>query len=645
MQRLFFLFLVLLATTATAQNNPPQTQLDYDIIKAQRAFDSKRYNTAANLFQKIYPKVREEETKSKMLFMVAESYRKSNNFKKAFEWYEKVINARYPDPRVIYSYGLLLKNFERYDEAARQFYDYLFEVPNDPDGIREMNASYTVQQWKANPKKFTIRNVEAFNTPYSDYAPFYLPNKLIWSSSRSEATGNEIFEWTGQKCSDFFEAPLTGGVSKVKGAINTNFNEGVAWVDSSGSVMYLTQCNGTDGKGANCKIYVSYFQNGAWITPQPLPFNSDSFSTGHPAMSPNGKRMFFASNMPGAIGEKDIYVVSYDRIRDKWGVPENLGANVNTTEDDMFPYMDEDGTLYYASKGFTGMGGLDIFTTADSAGTWKKALNLQYPVNSGGDDFGISFVPKSQRVAQAPIAYLSSNREGGKGDDDIYSVSIKPFIFMVKGTVFDKEMNTPLAAANVILEDDHKQNIFTIRTNEKGEYTAELPLNAALTLAAAHPKYFRSTPVELSSHSVRTDSTAEINFSLDPIPAEDYEFTLKGILYDLDKADLRPESKRILDSLTVILHNNPTLVIELASHTDSRAPEDYNLKLSQRRAQSAVDYLIQKGIPKDRLVPVGYGESKLLNDCADGVDCPEELHQENRRTTFKVLRSDYKKRR
>jgi outer membrane protein OmpA-like peptidoglycan-associated protein len=578
--------------------------------------------------------------------MVAESYRRANNFKQAFEWYEKLVNTKYPNPKILYSYGLLLKNFERYEEASRAFYDYLFEMPGDSNAIREIQSCGVVQQWKAKPQKFDIKDVSVLNTPVSDYAPYYAGGKLFWASSRPEATGNEIFEWTGQKCSDFFEATLSNGfwskVQNVKGEVNTNFNEGAACIDSTLSTMYFTQCNGIDGKGMNCKIYVSYFQNNAWGEPKMLPFCSDSFSVGHPAISADGKQLFFASDMQGGFGEKDIYAVSYDMVRDKWGTPQNLGPNVNTAEDDMFPFVDETGKLYYASKGFTGMGGLDLYVTFDSAGVYVKPRNLQYPINSGGDDFGITILPSSQVKENGAIGYYSSNREGGKGDDDIYSISIKPYIFVLRGKVFDRESMAPLAQAVVAVKDAYGKPVFSIKTGPSGEYTGELPLNAMHNLAAFKEKYFTSSSVIISTQNIKQDSVLEINLILEPIPAEDVDFTLKGIFYDLDKWDLRDESRKVLDSLTTILNKNPTLVIELASHTDSRAPQDYNLELSKKRAKSCVDYLITKGIAKERLIPMGYGETKLVNDCADGVECSDEEHQQNRRTTFRVLRSDYK---
>ncbi len=645
----FYLFIIFIFSGFFAFAQAETSPIDLEIQRAQRTFEARKYNTAAAQFKRIYPKIKEEEKQAQILYMVAESYRKANNFKQAFEWYEKLVNTKYPNPKILYSYGLLLKNFERYEEAGRQFYDFLFEVPGDSNGIREMASCYKVQQWKANPKKFDIQNVQELNTPYSDYSPYYAGGKLYWASSRTEATGSEIFEWTGQKCSDFFETTRQNGVwgkvQNVKGGVNTNFNEGVAWVDSANSTMYFTQCNGIDGKGLNCKIYVSYFQNNEWTKPQVLPFSSDSFSVGHPAMSADGKRMFFASDMKGGFGEKDLYVIAYDLVHDKWGTPLNLGPNVNTNEDDMFPYVSEDGTIYYASKGFEGMGGLDLYQTKDSAGTYAKAVNLQYPINSGGDDFGITFLPKHATKPDQPVGYLCSNREGGKGDDDLYSIAIKPYIFVLKGKVFDRESAAPLTLATVTVKDNYGKPVFSIKTGPSGEFVGELPLNTLLDLGAIKERYFASTPMIISSQNITKDSVLEVKIILDPIPAEDVDFTLKGIYYDLDKWDLRPESKKVLDSLIVILKNNPTLVIELASHTDSRAPEDYNMELSKKRAKSCVDYLIEKGIPKDRLVPVGYGETKLVNDCVDTVECSDEEHQQNRRTTFRVLKTDYKSKR
>jgi outer membrane protein OmpA-like peptidoglycan-associated protein len=231
----------------------------------------------------------------------------------------------------------------------------------------------------------------------------------------------------------------------------------------------------------------------------------------------------------------------------------------------------------------------------------------------------------------------------GLGDDDIYSISIKPFVFLVKGKVLERETNAPISKSLVALTSNEGKNLFTVNTTEKGEFSGEIPLNALQSLIANKSGYFASTPINISSIGLQKDSVVEFTIYLDAIPAPEVDFTLQGILYDLDKYDLRPESKVVLDSLAIILKNNPTITIEIGSHTDSRAPADYNLELSKKRAQSCLNYLLTKGIAKGRMVSVGYGESKLLNDCSDGIDCTEAEHQANRRTTFRVLKTDFKR--
>ena len=644
-----YLLLIFLAWSVVVNAQQPPTAIDLEIEKAQFAFKYKRYNTAAGLFKKIYPKVKEEDKRDQILFMIAESYRLSNNFSQAIDWYEKLVNTKYPDPKILFSYGLLLKNFERYEEASTRFNDFLFEQPKDPSAIREQLSCATAMKWKNNPEKFTIVNLGTMNTSASDYAPFFTNQNIYWSSARPEATGTEIFEWTGQKCADYFETKWVNGspteVKKVLGPVNTKYNEGTIWVDTTETTMFLTQCNGIDGTTPGCKIYVSYRKEKDWSMPELLPFNADTFSNGHPAMTIDGKRLYFASDMPGGLGNKDIYYVEYNNITNQWSSPINLGPNVNTPEDDMFPFVDEDGVIYFASKGWEGMGGLDIFTTRFESGNFTKAQNLRYPINSGGDDFGISFIPKHQRIANGPIAFFTSNRQGGKGDDDLYSLAIKPFVFLVRGTVVDAETNSAIGNTKVPMLNDKGEEILSFRTTEDGKFTGEIPPGILAQVYAEKNGYFNSLPVTIDASFLDKDTLIELTLKMLAIPSTDYEFTLEGIYYDLDRFELRREAKTVLDSLVKILNNNPTIVIELASHTDSRASDEYNMTLSQKRAQSCVDYLTQLGVPKERMVAKGYGETKLINDCTNDVDCSEEEHQQNRRTTIRVLRTDYKPKR
>ncbi len=642
--KIFILIVLFFGSSSIwAQEKQSPYQMELDIANA--AFDSKKYNTAAQLYQRLYGKIKDQELKQKVLFKIAASYINSNNFKQALKWYEEVLKGKYPDPIVIYSYGELLKNVERYEEAGRSFYDYSFENPDDEKGKTGQISCIIAAEWKANPLKFNVENIKELNSDASDYAPFYTNGKLFFTSARKEATGKEIFEWTGQKYCDIFECNVSGKVYSKPGSvktINTNFNEGVAWLDSNAGSIYFTQCNGQDGNGISCKIFLSHFNNGNWTIPQPLPFNSDSFSCGHPAFTADGTRMYFTSDMPGGYGAKDIWYMNYDLINDKWSLPRNLGRNVNSSEDDMFPYVHEDGSIYYSSKGFIGMGGLDLFKTADSANTFKVAENLKYPINSGGDDFGISFLPKSKQTEDNPIAYMTSNREGGLGDDDLYSISKKPFQVLLKGIVLDHESKQPIGSALINLKLLNGINVFKIKSNDKGQFGAELPNNQLMELQASKEKYLSSWFLRIATKEISNDTLIDVTIYLDPVPNEEVEITLQGIYYDLDKWDIRPDAAKILDSVSIILKYNPNLVIELASHTDSRAPADYNLELSKKRAQSCVSYLEQKGIEKDRMIPIGYGETKLVNDCTDGVECTEEEHQQNRRTTIRIIKTDYK---
>jgi peptidoglycan-associated lipoprotein len=399
LKKLLFIILLFFSQFLIAQEKQTPAY-QYDLDKADMAFLSKKYNTAAGLYQKVYGKIKNADEKQKVLFKVAESYRKSNNFKQAIKWYEEVLNSKYPDPKVLYSFGQLLKNYERYDEASRTFYDYLFEMPDDLNAKEAMSSCNIAAEWKSKPEKFNINNLKDINTEFSDYNPFLVEKKLYFTSSRKDATGSGTFEWTGQKYSDIFESNVNGNSyskpSPIKG-INTNFNEGAAWFDADGSSVYFTQCNGTDGKGINCKIYVSYFQNNNWTAPTPLPFNSDSFSCGHPGFSADGKTLFFSSDMPGGFGEKDIWKINYDPVKNNWGEAQNMGNQINSFEDELFPFVDENGDLFFSSKGHTGMGGLDIFKSSLVNGNYSKAENLKYPINSGGDDFGLNYISQKNR--------------------------------------------------------------------------------------------------------------------------------------------------------------------------------------------------------------------------------------------------------
>jgi len=333
--------------------------------------------------------------------------------------------------------------------------------------------------------------------------------------------------------------------------------------------------------------------------------------------------------MQGGSGGKDIWYS--DKQGTSWSTPINAGPKVNTTGDEEFPFIHPSGTLYFSSTGHEGMGGFDIFFCDFEEGDWTEAMNLKSPTNSAGDDFGF-IVDENKEVG-----YLSSNRFGGKGEDDLYSAYAIPLVFTVSGKTINNATNKVLAQAKVtIIGSDGSTQ--TITSDATGSYKFTLKKDVNYQMNASKYRFFGDVG-ELSTYGLKESKEYTINFKLNPIPLK--EIVLKGILYDLAKADLREESISTLDSLIKTLRDNPTFVIEIASHTDSRADSAYNNDLSQRRAQSVVNYLVSKNIERERLVPRGYGESRLLNECKDGVECTEEQHQQNRRTSFSVVSEDY----
>ncbi len=635
--KLVFLLFVLLFSYFTYGQEKVQPAYVIELEKADQCFQAKKYNTAAQLYQKVYPRIKDVSSKELTLFKIAESYRFSNNFGQAMKWYENLINSKYPDPQILFNYAQLLKNFERYEDAIRVFNDYLFEIPDNKLALAAIEGCKKAAEWKANPERFLVKNLSSINTPYSDYGPYFHEQKLYFSSSRKEAQGSGIFEWTGQKYADVFSSQFSNGkplqVVNEK-VLNTDFNEGALCMDSFQNI-YFTQCNGFDGKGPNCKIWVSYFSENKYNKPQVLPFNNDSFSCGHPFWDTHFSYLYYSSDRPGGMGKKDIWKTKYNYTKNEWSEPENLGASINTNEDELFPSFDQKGNFYVASKGHIGMGGLDIFKcSTDSPNTLK---NMGSPINSGADDLGLHWSGDSTGA----LGYFSSNRQGGNGDDDLYAIYAKPFQLIVNGTILDRETEKPIPAALIGIAEQETKNLIQIKSDENGQFSASLLFNKNYAFSISKNSYLNSG-IALQAVTAQNDTIIQLMVWLDRIPAKEAELTVQGIYYDLDQWQIRKDAESILDSLAAVLKLNPGLVIELASHTDSRAEAPYNLELSKKRANSCVSYLVNKGIDSSRLVPMGYGEQFLVNDCKDGVDCSEAEHQANRRTTIKFLKTDSK---
>lgn len=597
---------------------------------AKKLFELESYMEAADMYKKALAKAKD---KGDMLFKIGECYRLVNNFKQADSYYGKAIKAGFEDPIGILMYAQVLRKLEKYDEAIAQFNNYLAKKPDDAQAKEWIAASKMAKEWKQEKNRIKVEPLKTFNTINSDYGvALYKNNGVVFSSTREDAAGKALYGRTGDKFTDLFESfidkngrwstpqPITGG-------INTNIHEGAATINRTGTEMYFTRCSNKDG---DCRIFYSRKQGNDWSEAELVSFFNDTITVGHPALSYDGKVLYFvAREAPGGLGGRDIWY-SVKSGKD-WGAPVNLGPNINTKEDEMFPYYHRDSTLFFSSLGHMGMGGLDIFSSKGEGKNWTKAENMKWPINSGADDFAYVANPARDK------GFLSSNRDGGRGNDDIWQWSITPLVFNVAGVISNETTGALLDSANVKLLMPDSTFIEAI-TNAKGEYKFELEKETKYGILVNKTDYFgKSSGVSTIGKDQSEDFV--VNVALLPIPKE--EITLEDILYDLDSANLRSESETSLDKLVKLLQESPNLKIGIYSHTDSRGSDKYNLDLSQRRAQSVVNYLISKGIDTLRLTARGFGETRLLNKCANGVQCTEEEHQINRRTTFKVLSSDF----
>ncbi len=605
------------------------------VVAADNAFNNEKYFAAADLYKKAITTVRKKEDKAYVTYKVAECYRLINNYKQSVVWYDKAIKAGYTGADAYIKLAEAQKTLEKFDDAIETYQLYLEKKPNDSVGLKGIEMSKLALKWKEKANAFDVFNEVTINTKDFDYAPAFYGKGIIFASNRGTPKGKDIYDRTGKSYENIYAAVQTGKNKWTKPEqlnknINTAYNEGVASFDNENRILYFTQCNGAKGKETGCKIYETTNEGANWTEPKPIDIpNPDSAIIAHPSVSADGKRLFFVSDMKGGMGGKDIWIS--EKQGNSWGVPVNAGPKINTPGDEQFPFIHPSGTLYFASNGHMGIGGLDIFFCDWEEGDWADAVSLKSPINSTGDDFGLILDENKE------LGYFTSNRVGGRGEDDIYSAIAIPLVFTAYGKTINNQTQKvlPQTKVTIVGSDGSTQ---TATSDAQGAYKFTLKKDVNYELKASKYRFFGDAG-EASTYGFKESKDFEINFKLNPIPLK--EIVLKGILYDLNSADLRPESISILDSLIKTMNDNPTFVIEIASHTDSRADSNYNYQLSQRRAQSVVNFMVKNGVDSARLVPKGYGESRLLNECKDGVECTEDQHQQNRRTSFSVIAENY----
>jgi peptidoglycan-associated lipoprotein len=658
-------FLLFLLASAFSQSKYTRT--------ADESFNDQQYTLALKRYQKAYSKVKKnKDERDRISFQIAESYRLMNNTKRAEVAYKRLLTSKYiaKQPKIYLYYADMLKANGNYDEAIKQYKAYQEAVPSDSRGGAGIEASNQAKEWLANPSKYDVVLEKKINTRDDEFAPAYADKNfasIIFTSDRESSTGKDVDNWTGLEFTDIFSARKdkkgewsTPILIDAANMVDTKSNEGAGQFNSRFTTLYFTRCWTEEKKKNGCAIYkASRTGISTWGDPEMLDLGGDSTTVnGHPTLTIDENLLIFSSDRPGGQGGKDLWAAKRKSKGAAFGRPENLGAVLNTPGDELFPYLRDDSTLYFASNGHPGMGGMDIFVSRMQNGKWSVPENMKSPINSNGDDFGMVF-----NLDEPEEGYFTSNRPGGKGKDDIYSFVIPPIYFTLAGTVIDDRSLQPVGGAKVkIVGTNGKTAEYT--TDDKGNYSFnknQILGNTTYDILVTKKDYFnekaRETTVGLEKSK---DLTRDI--ILKPIPKK--PIVLPDILYDLAKWDLKPQFQDSLQGLIETLDANETIVIELASHTDSRDSDERNDVLSQKRAQSVVDYLISRGIAPDRLVAKGYGErvprtltrditkegytfkagtvltDSLINSLPSTA-VKEAAHQLNRRTEFSILRNDY----
>lgn len=650
-------FLLLLLTIACSGTK--------EITDGPTAYKLKKYELASRLLKSDFEKADGTE-KAELAWQIATSYEAIGKPGAAAEWYKNAMELGVPRDAP-FAYGKMLMADGQYEKAKKVFIDIQKAEPYRRVEMREWIAACDqAEEWMAQEQLTTVTNLSTINSGAADFALTRFSNdEWVFVSSRPAATGEEADQWTGRPFYDVFIAQrdATTQFTDIRGfddMVNGPYNDGPVAFNENFTEMVFTRC-GSDDMMVNdyCQLYYSRrAPEGGWSEPEILFLFEDSVNIGQPTWGQDENTILFAAMEPQGYGGSDLYYSV--RTFEGWSPAINLGQPINTSGDETFPSVGKDGTLYFSSDGHPGIGGLDLFAAPKrEKNRWNAPSNLGYPINSSGDDFGLTVLPlsKEEQIQFAFKGYFSSSRSGGKGLDDLYYFEQRkpPAEYYLTVTIQEKELAEPnnpqsevtgyqpIEGAQLIIRSNERND--TVYVDTAGQYLTAVRANTDFTLYASNgPDYFSTSKTTTTKgYDALPGETVEIevDFVLDRIFKEQ-EIVIPNIYYDFNDWAIRPDAAAVLDStIYKLLVDNPNIVIELGSHTDSRGSDQFNLELSQKRAQSVVDYLADKGIAPERLEAKGYGETQLVNECDDGVECTEEEHQRNRRTTFRVLSADF----
>ena len=641
-------YLVLLAITCVTSYAQVASKKE---AKGDKEYAKYAYIDAIKTYERIYEKGYKS---SDMLIKIGNAYYFNAELEKANKWYAELY-ATAPDqePEFYYRFAQTLKAVKDNDKSDAMMAVFVQKKGGDTRAkIFAKNRDY-LAEIKSNSGRYKIENA-GINTQYSEYGTTFMGTKVVFSSARD--TGNfskRIHTWTGQYFTNLYDSPVAedgslGAVGKFGGKINSKFHEDTPAFTKDGKTVYFTRNNYLDGRGFDAskvtllKIYkATVDKEGQWNNITALPFNSDSYQTAHPALSPDEKTLYFVSDMPGTHGQSDIFRV---KLNDdgSFGNTENLGDDINTPGRETFPFISDDNELYFASDGQPGIGGLDIFITRlpkDGSLNFKEVLNVGEEANSIKDDFAFIINFKTKK------GFLSSNRDGGQGSDDIYKfVETKPIWCeqVLLGVITDEDTKAVLPNTKLQLFDDNFNKIKETTSDVEGKYEfTEVVCGTKYYVRASLEEYTtKEVPVTIGKETGNTKLNIELTSEGCKVKVGDDLadcFKINIIYFDLDKWNIRPDAAVDLAKLLDVLNQNPSMKINIRSHTDSRASFSYNDKLSNRRAKSTKDWLIKNGIATDRLTSEGLGENELVNKCSDGAKCTEAEHQLNRRSEFIII--------
>ena len=622
--------------------------------KANKEYEKYAYVDAIKTYERLF----EKGYKSvEMLQNLGNAYYFKADLESAAKWYTELFALTQDlDAEYYYRYAQSLKGIKDYKKADAMLAKFNEKSGNDSRGQLAANQKDYLAQIKKNSGRYTLENA-GINSDKSDYGSAFYKNKVIFASARDTAGfGSRKHAWNGESFTNLYGSVIgdRGTLSDAQRfgkKLNSKFHESTPVFTKDGKTVYFTRnnfLNGKKGKDADrvtlLKIYKATLDGDQWTEITELPFNSDQYNVAHPALSSDEKTLYFASNMPGTIGQSDIFKVTINNDG-TFGTPVNLGKTINTEGRETFPFVSADNELYFASDGHPGLGGLDVFVSEEmNDGTYKSVQNVGEPLNSSKDDFGYLIDAKSR------IGYVTSNRDGGQGSDDIYRFQETKKLEceqLLAGVVTDQETGAVIANAKVTLEDQNHKVIKELITDTEGKFDfGMVACGTKFYLITQRPEYTtKETATITAEETGKTFVPIELEKEVKKVTVGDdvaKAFGIKIIYFDLDKSFIRPDAAFELSKILDLMNENPTMEIDVRSHTDCRQTAAYNAALSDRRAKSTIAWLVSKGIAKSRLTGKGYGESQLVNDCGceptNQSNCSEEQHQANRRSEFIITK-------